>query len=520
MATMSDSSDSDATKTAQYGVAKRAQTFFAEAIRACMSGDVGMLRGLVEAYVKDQDGGGMTVEDVIESFQSEGKTLIHVAASSGHVKVLEYVLGCCTHKASRLVNLQDEAGFTPLINATISESAESTSFLLSLGAKPSLQNKDGATALHFAAGDGSAARISLLLEKGADVAITSKSGSCLHWAAGKGHDEAVRLLISHGADVDQLSPEGLPAVLLAAVAMSEKTVIELVNAGANVGHILTGNLTLLHICAEHGMELAVRAIVATETGRKCCYIYTDDGNLPIHLAAMSAERGIVEMLLPYSVDVNNPHKNVIEPTILSISEGTSVDEIIEDGKARMHVWNEQHKPVETNPQTSSSGDSSGSSLSQEQLASAVAVPDPSHPEYATNQIIAQQHKDRGNTFFAAKNFAAARDAYTEAIKLQGDNHVLYSNRSACYIALGEPRLALRDAEICRHLNPTWPKGCYRLALARYELGLYEDAAVAAFEGCKLDENNDDLKTLMQKAVKMGREEHQKNQKNAEKSVKR
>ena len=65
-------------------------------------------------------------------------------------------------------------------------------------------------------------------------------------------------------------------------------------------------------------------------------------------------------------------------------------------------------------------------------------------------------------------------------------------------------------QVCRRLDPHWAKGCYRLAAARLELGKYEDAAVAAFEGCKLDESNEELKKLLKKAVKLGQEDHKKN----------
>jgi ankyrin repeat protein len=538
-----------ASKQVPYSVAKKAQTFFGEAINCCMTGQVDTLRTLIQTFLDQQqddhnnnngaDGNNnvqLSVSDVVESFQSEGKTLIHVAASSGHPHVLSYLLSCLqtpstaatttsnssinnSKRVSELVNMADSNGFTPLINATISESAESMTLLLDLGANPNAQNKDGATALHFAAGDGSVQRMTLLLEKGADTSIVSKSGSCLHWAAGKGHVEAVRLLLNYqrgeggGArvDVDQLSPEGLPAVLLAAVAMSEQTVVELVKAGANTGHILTGNLTLLHICAEHGLEQAVRAIVQTETGQKCCYVCTDDGNMPIHLAAMSGDRAIVELMLPYSLDAKRPSSSTTGnmPTQLALTEATSVDAIMEDGKLRTQLWNDKHKQSqEVNSAGSNAGAASASTLSSEQLSAATAAPDAAHPEYAANQERAQGFKEKGNQLFIAKKFDQAADAYTEAIKLQPNNHVLYSNRSACYIAVKDPQSALRDAELCRHLAPDWPKGCYRLALARFELGLYEDAAVAAFEGCKLDENNEELKTLMQKAVKKGREEHQ------------
>ncbi len=81
--------------------------------------------------------------------------------------------------------------------------------------------------------------------------------------------------------------------------------------------------------------------------------------------------------------------------------------------------------------------------------------------------------------------------------------------------MNRPQDALLDAEVCRFLKPDWPKGCYRLGQARMACGLYEDAAVAAFEGMKLDNNNAELKKLTQEAVKRGKGEHQKKLKAAE-----
>lgn len=36
-------------------------------------------------------------------------------------------------------------------------------------------------------------------------------------------------------------------------------------------------------------------------------------------------------------------------------------------------------------------------------------------------------------------------------------------------------------QVCRRLKPDWAKACYRMAIARMALGLYEDAALAAWE---------------------------------------
>ena len=58
------------------------------------------------------------------------------------------------------------------------------------------------------------------------------------------------------------------------------------------------------------------------------------------------------------------------------------------------------------------------------------------------------------------------------------------------------------------------KGCFRLANARMALGMYEDAAVAAFEGCKLDEGNSELKSLLKEAVSKGRQQHEQSSKSS------
>ena len=71
-----------------------------------------------------------------------------------------------------------------------------------------------------------------------------------------------------------MASTGLPAVLLAAVAGNDKSVSIFVKAGADIGHIISGNLTLLHICAENGLLESVQDIVGTETGRNCCNIGT------------------------------------------------------------------------------------------------------------------------------------------------------------------------------------------------------------------------------------------------------
>jgi tetratricopeptide (TPR) repeat protein len=74
-------------------------------------------------------------------------------------------------------------------------------------------------------------------------------------------------------------------------------------------------------------------------------------------------------------------------------------------------------------------------------------------------------KQNGNKEFGKKNFAEARSLYDEAIALDPDNALLYSNRAAVDIELKEWSDALKDCENCLARDRTLAKAHYRKALA-------------------------------------------------------
>lgn len=49
----------------------------------------------------------------------------------------------------------------------------------------------------------------------------------------------------------------------------------------------------------------------------------------------------------------------------------------------------------------------------------------------------------------------------QAMDLNPTDATLLSNRSLCWIRLGQADQALADAKACRALRPDWPKACYR-----------------------------------------------------------
>ncbi|KAG5549485.1 hypothetical protein RHGRI_014726 [Rhododendron griersonianum] len=74
---------------------------------------------------------------------------------------------------------------------------------------------------------------------------------------------------------------------------------------------------------------------------------------------------------------------------------------------------------------------------------------------------AAEAKFRGDDAYRRKDYLVALDAYTQAIDFDPSDATLLSNRSVCWIRLGQAEHALTDAKACRALKPDWPKACYR-----------------------------------------------------------
>lgn len=143
----------------------------------------------------------------VNTADPSGATVLHWAVRHGNEIVLRELLA---RRANP--NRRDRFGDTPLMLAALMGRKEMVAALLAHGAKPDL---GGWNALHYAAYNGHAELIPLLLAAGAPIDQPAPNGETpLMLAARNGHLAAVRTLVGAGARVD-LNGNGQTALDLA-----------------------------------------------------------------------------------------------------------------------------------------------------------------------------------------------------------------------------------------------------------------------------------------------------------------
>lgn len=84
--------------------------------------------------------------------------------------------------------------------------------------------------------------------------------------------------------------------------------------------------------------------------------------------------------------------------------------------------------------------------------------------------------------------------------LDNDVATLYSNRSFCFLQIGDGDKAFADAYTCRMNRPDWPKAWYRLGAALMLLKDYEKACDAFLDGFKIDLGSAEIENALREAL--------------------
>lgn len=413
-----------------------------ELLEAIQDGDVDGLKDMVSSMDK-QD------RAKLADMHIDGSGLLHVAALLAEMEVCKYFveeLGFDVNAGGLI------GGGTPLSSAALFGEVAVARYLLDNGADPNKIEERGSVALHNAAKSGNAEVVDLLLSRGARVDIAVTHGTPLHIAASYGNTGALKILLDHHADPNRVSEvSGTPLVTALHCTkhgVGESDSLEcvklLVKAGADVNS--ANPSTPLVVATMKGLTDCIKYLL--EAGAEPNIPDEQHGRIPIQIAASFGRRSHVEILFPFTSPIG------------AVANWT-VEGIIAHEKSRGSMPKDD---------------------SCNKIADKIAV-----------------LKSQGKEYFKRKDYLGASKLYTKALELSYLDETLYSNRSLCYLKIGQPQKALLDANLCIRRKPEWAKGYYRKGAAHMSLKEYEEASEAFQDGLELDPGNDEFEKALREA---------------------
>ncbi|XP_068430413.1 tetratricopeptide repeat protein 28 [Clinocottus analis] len=151
-------------------------------------------------------------------------------------------------------------------------------------------------------------------------------------------------------------------------------------------------------------------------------------------------------------------------------------------KEKFSLFGSRSTSRTTNPPSSSSSSSSPVNPSAPPVK---RVAGPSAPSGLSKAEFLERVR-RSNQACQQGEYALAVRLYSEALAADPQNCILYSNRSAAHLRLGQYGTALDDAVKARLINPKWPKAYFRQGVALQYLGRHADALAAFASGLAQD----------------------------------
>lgn len=197
-------------------------------IKAVKAGDIQAVRALIKSGAD------------VNATSGDGSTPLLWAAHGSRADIARALLA-----AKATVDAANDFGVTPLLHAARVGDAAMVDLLLKGGASPSRAHTEGETPLMAAARSGNLAATRLLIARGVDVnaAESFQKTTALMYAAAEGHADVVDLLIEAGADPNKQGH------------------ITALDKRHNADHP-TGGFTALMLAARNGDEATVRRLAA------------------------------------------------------------------------------------------------------------------------------------------------------------------------------------------------------------------------------------------------------------------
>ncbi|ODM99845.1 RNA polymerase II-associated protein 3 [Orchesella cincta] len=112
------------------------------------------------------------------------------------------------------------------------------------------------------------------------------------------------------------------------------------------------------------------------------------------------------------------------------------------------------------------------------------------------QAIAAEKKDKGNQYLKEKNYEKAIECYSEGIRCDKQNALLYANRAQAYLFDKQYSKAVEDCTDSIKFDSTYVKSYFRRAKAFIELGKLNDAKNDCNQALKIDPKNSEVRNML------------------------
>ncbi|XP_068344122.1 ankyrin repeat-containing protein At5g02620-like [Pyrus communis] len=241
---------------------------------------------------------GRAYKDLLRIKNLIEDTGLHVAIKYGHLKVVILLveadpeLCCCTNSANE----------SPLFLATTKGFPKIARYMLKKFPTSSLQGINGVTALHAAITRNISCKaiVKMMVSRNPEIIkeVDANGWTPLHYAALTGNVRATRLLMQQDSCISYiLDKSGMSALHVAAYAGRRRVMKVLTQFRPDTCELVNHKgQTVLHAAVLGNQRFTVRYILRTTKFARLINEADNDGNTPLHLAAIQRDLAVIRVM--------------------------------------------------------------------------------------------------------------------------------------------------------------------------------------------------------------------------------
>ena len=231
----------------------------------------------------------------------DGKNCLHIAALYGHLNLCKAL----KNKHNFDVNLADNNGWTALHFSARSGNYEFLRYFIDMGTDIKLETADGRNCFHIAAHEGHFHLSKILVnEHKFDVHVSDKNGwTAIHFSAANGSYEFVKFFADIKSDIHLKTNDGKNCLHIAACYGHLNLGQKLIDEHEFDVHLADNNgWTPLHFAAKNGSYELIKYFADMETD---IHLKTFDGKDCLHIAASNRYLNLCKkLILGHNFDIN------------------------------------------------------------------------------------------------------------------------------------------------------------------------------------------------------------------------